>query len=783
MIQLLGLRAYKDEGGKERKFDAFFDRGWKAESVQDLFLNIEERLQQIPENERWNMYFTVANCTAKKREFESMDVLPFDIDNLDVERLPEYVTLFCQTLGVQEDQTGAVFSGNGLQLFIGLQVPIVDKSFFTTHREHYRALVSQLNQAMAKAGLPGDADPSVFDARRILRLPRTLNRKPNKPEREARLLQANIIPTTFDITLASGIPQVGKDEQVDPDYFKKYPKTDNGAILKGCNFLKYTAANPVEPDEPQLYAALSILARMEDGKNLTHQMFEPRLGKRAHGGTREDLDMKLAQASQASGPRTCKSINNLWEGCKTCPNNGKVTSPIMLISPDTIKTESTGFHDMVFDPETMKMKRGKPNYGDLRKFFEKKHLYVTHAGTCFIWTGKIWEEYTDDQLKAFAQKHFVPDCSNMMAAEFLGIVFRTNQVKNEFWDTTKQKVNFENGILDVVTKVLMPHSPDVGFKSVLPYSYDPQAQCPAFLKFLGEVTCGSKDLQQLLIEYAGYALSGDEPWAAKMLVLEGDGRNGKSTLIKALKAVAGSKAYTALGMKLLLNVDRRAGLDGALFNICEEAPRNVHDTSDLKALSAGDEVTVRRLYKEAYQFVNRAKLIFSCNQLPKSQDTSHGYFERFCIVPFNATFDKTTRDPFIFERIKAELPGIFNLFHQGYLDLRERRMFIESAQSQEQLDSYKNTTDSLRSWMTEKVTLEPVSEAKTFCTVQHLFDSYAEYVTRGLFQRQDVLDSATFKKRLVKALPYYSERRDTRNNQRGLKGVIVPDLAPNPYGV
>ena len=27
------------------------------------------------------------------------------------------------------------------------------------------------------------------------------------------------------------------------------------------------------------------------------------------------------------------------------------------------------------------------------------------------------------------------------------------------------------------------------------------------------------------------------------------------------------------------------------------------------------------------------------------------------------------------------------------------------------LDSYKNTTDSLRSWMTEKVTLEPVSEA------------------------------------------------------------------------
>lgn len=781
MIQILGLRSFVDDAGKDKKYDAFFENGWHAPSLVELFDDPEQFMTKVPKKERWNLFYTIANCTDKKREFASQSALAFDIDGLDVSRLEEYIRVVCKTLGVKPEQTATIFTGNGLHFYVGLQVPIIDKAFFTEHREHYRELIRQLDKALAANALPGNGDPSVFDARRLMRLPGTENRKPGKEIRVAKILQPCLIPIAFDITLASGIPQVGKDEQVDAEYFKKFPKTDNAAILSGCNFIKHAASNPIDLDEPHLYAALSIVARMENGKEVAHKMFEPRFGKRTHGGTVADLDMKLTQSMSASGPRTCKSINNLWEGCRSCPNNGKVTSPIMLLSPDTIKTEATGFHDVVFDQETQKMKRGKPNYEDLRKFFEKKHAYVTHAKSCFIWTGKIFEEYTDDQLRAFAQKHFNPACNNVMAAEFLGIVYRTNLVPTQFWETTLRKVNFENGILDLTTNQLTPHSMTVGFKAILPYAYDPTAKCPTFDKFLDDVTCGSKDLQSLLIEFGGYSLSGDEPWAAKMLVLEGDGRNGKSTLIKALKAVAGNNSYAALGMKLLMNVDRRASLDGALFNICEEAPKVVSDTSDLKALSAGDEITVRRLYKEPYQFVNRAKLIFSCNSLPKSQDTSHGYFERFCIVPFNATFDKSNRDPFIFEKIKAELPGIFNLFHAGYKTLLARRMFIESEESLKQLDGYKEVTDSAVSWFKEQVTVE--SEGGGFITIKALFASYSEYVEMGLFKQMDILDYPSFQKRMVKLIPGYAVRRDKQKGERGLKGVAVPELATNGYGV
>lgn len=794
MIQLIGLRSFKDDAGKEKKFDAFFDKGWRAESVQDLFLNIEERIKQIPEEMRWNMFYTVANCTDKKREFESMDVLPFDIDNLDVERIPEYVKLFCETLGVKEDQTGVVFSGNGLQLFIGLQVPIVDKSFFTTHREHYRALVSQLDQAMAKAGLPGDADPAVFDARRILRLPRTMNRKPGKPEREAKLLQANIIPTTFDITQASGIPQVGKDEQVDPDYFTKYPKTDNGAILKGCNFLKYTAANPVEPDEPQLYAALSILARMEDGKNLTHQMFEPRLGKRAHGGTREDLDMKLAQASQASGPRTCKSINNLWEGCKTCPNNGKVTSPIMLISPDTIKTESTGFHDMVFDPETMKMKRGKPNYEDLRKFFEKGNPYVSQGRVCYTFNGKFYQEMDRERLENFAQKHFNPTADSRMAEEFRKLVHRTNLVTSDFWEgTTNRRVNFQNGVLSLDTMTMQPHAKEFGFRYCLPYNYDPLATCPTFKRFLGDVTCGSESLQAILLEFMGYAISGDECLAQKALLLSGIGANGKSTFVHTLTAMAGKDNYQNVFYTKLSEDYYKIKLQGTLFNISEETPaRGAKDSSEFKNMVTGGMVMARGPYQAPVRFKMKAKLIFLANEAPATHDTTDGFFRRFLVVPFNAKFTKENglKDAYMEEKLLTELPGIFNLVIQAYARLVEADYeFSGSAESEAELESYRENVDPVLSWFREWVTIKEVT-AREHTTVANLHASYTEYFEKFGFQRSMMKDVRWFGRQLKHLIPDYVARTHggkptwiDGKAQRVIQGIKIPDLAPNPYGV
>jgi hypothetical protein len=97
-----------------------------------------------------------------------------------------------------------------------------------------------------------------------------MNRKVGKKDTQAQLLQAVIRPVPFDITLASGIPSVKKEDQVDADYFKKFPKVDNAAVFDGCSFLKFARDNPADINEPQWYAALSITARMENGREVSH---------------------------------------------------------------------------------------------------------------------------------------------------------------------------------------------------------------------------------------------------------------------------------------------------------------------------------------------------------------------------------------------------------------------------------------------------------------------------------------------------------------------------------
>ena len=67
MIQILGLREYiNKKTGKPAKAERFFEKLWRVKSVAELFRNIEKYVAPIPEEERWNIYFTVAHCFEEK---------------------------------------------------------------------------------------------------------------------------------------------------------------------------------------------------------------------------------------------------------------------------------------------------------------------------------------------------------------------------------------------------------------------------------------------------------------------------------------------------------------------------------------------------------------------------------------------------------------------------------------------------------------------------------------------------------------------------------------------
>lgn len=716
MHQILSLRAFFNK--KKQQWDKtdtrHFKHKWGFETFSDFLKDPQAHIDKIPRDERFDFYYTVANCAEGKREFRDQEILVFDVDGIGEDlinaRTPKelgelYLTPISKALKVLPSSFSVVFSGGGLHFILNLQTKIIDPTYFNSNRLRYNAICAQIDAELQKVGLPGAADRAVFDPRRIMRLPGTENRKEGRPVRMAVLTQISFELTDFDVARDSGLPELEAKDQISEQAFKKYPPADTEAVLQGCSFMRFCKEQPQDVKENQWYAMLSIAGRMPEGRKLAHE-----LSQKHPKYTPGETDAKLDQAMSASGPRTCENISGLFEGCQSCPHfKTHLASPIMIQGESFIATKETGFHHEIM---TERGPKYIPDYAGLLKHFENTHAFVSLEGICYTFTGTHWVEQRPAYVKSFAEKNFNPEPNIAKRQEFAEKLKLYNLISPDFFtETTMRKINFQNGVLDVETMELLPHSTIYGFRYVLNYSYDPQAKSPVFDKFLLEVMDARPELGETLLEFAGYSLSGDRCWATKSLFLSGHGRNGKSTMIKVLQAIAGVGNFSSIGLRELSKNTSRKLLDGKLFNLCEETPTTGFFESEmLKSLVGGGMMTVKTLYQQEYEILNKTKFIYSCNELPQSKDTSYGFFRRLLIVPFERHFMGIDDDPFIEEKMLKELPGIFNQMIAGYKKMRARLGFIDHDVLKAAREEYQEDVDSISHWLAtcvEVKTLDP----------------------------------------------------------------------------
>ena len=449
-----------------------------------------------------------------------------------------------------------------------------------------------------------------------------------------------------------------------------------------------------------------------------------------------------------------------------------------------IPTEHCGFHKEEW-------KNGNvihvPSYEDLRLYFERKHPYkiLGESSFCMVWDGKKYVDLSNLHIEHFAQRHFRPFADNHKAREFRGIVMRNNLEKVEWFNNTShKKVNFQNGYMDLETEQFHKgHFPHIGFRYVLDYDYNPDAKCPVFDKMLQEVTCNDEALAKIILEAMGYAISNDSYWVHKAVVFVGEGENGKSTLMNVLKEAAGAENHTSLTLRDLNKETNRQLLDGKLFNMAGETPtRSLEDSSIFKALSSGEDIAVRQLYKTPYMLANRAKLFFACNGLPSSLDTSRGFFRRFLIIPFNAVFKRggSGFDPFINKKLTKELPGIFNRILEGYHRLWKQSGFTNSKSSDDALKEYEEYVDFTRTWIEEKIEItesdpEKFGNGTAAMWLPEIHQSYITDMEAELFKP---VNAKSFGKKLSQVIPMYQKRthvgwdKQAKQHRRAVHGIM-----------
>lgn len=717
-IQIRKVREYFTKDGiSQKKTEIPLDPDQVFSSPEHLYREFAQVLAKIPETERYNLFGTLgytAGETPEKRISRSwvgQDVMFFDIDDIAVLQNgsiaeEKYLEAVGAALKLDPHSFSTFFTGHGLHILVGMKTPIEKADYFKKNKFHYQVVCARINEELEKRGLKGRADTQVFAPNYMFRLPGSLNKKPNEPVHTVRDLNISYERHDFDLKKISGLPDIDDKAQISKRELS-YFRLDHANIQDGCNFLKWSRDNASRVDEPQWYAMISIVARLPGGRELVHEY------SRKHPSYSEAAtQQKIDQALKMSGPRTCENIESMYPGCVDCKYYKKVRSPIQIKGPKFIATEDSGFHTMDRKGQLV------PQFKDLMLHYdaEAPFISVAETGENYRWSGTDWQVKSELWLENYAQEKFNPFVKTHVTREFMNTIRRNNLRPHDWFQTsTSRKINLSNGVLDIDSLKLLPHSPEMGFRHTLPFIYDPSAEAPLFTKMLRDVTQDDLSLQMILLEHAGYTLSGDKCLADKILVLTGEGQNGKSRYLEIIQALTGEK-FAKLSFSQIKSDFAKIMLDGSLMCMFEELPRDGDKESweIIKDWAAGGMVSACKKHKDFVHFQNKAKIVMTCNRLPHGTDPSHGWFRRLLIVPFNATFSKELGniDTSIADKVVAtELPGVLNLVLEGYKRLREQNyQFTESKVATQTLTDYKAHGDSALRWFNENLRLGPIPE-------------------------------------------------------------------------
>lgn len=271
-------------------------------------------------------------------------------------------------------------------------------------------------------------------------------------------------------------------------------------------------------------------------------------------------------------------------------------------------------------------------------------------------------------------------------------------------------LNLQNGLLDLETHTLRPHTPDHLSTVQLPVSYDPGATCHAWEAFLSQVM--PEDCRTLAYELAALLMRPDPSYQQAVLCI-GEGANGKSTLLAALTAFIGRDNVSGLSLQRLegdkFSVVR---LLGKLANICPDLPSDhLTSTSTFKSLTGGDPIPAERKFQSSFEFISFARLIFSANHYPQSKDSSAAFFRRWLVIPFERTFSPSEQTPRreLDARLAqpTELSGVLNRALEALAGITARGRLSQSESTRTAMMEFQEQTDPLAAWLDRFTTLNP----------------------------------------------------------------------------
>lgn len=303
----------------------------------------------------------------------------------------------------------------------------------------------------------------------------------------------------------------------------------------------------------------------------------------------------------------------------------------------------------------------------------------------------------NDQALIASLKNRMRTC-NRMAASLRTIRGRNNCLKfaatnylnsletsRELFDQHPWILPCPNGCVYLRTGELEPGRQEdlLTLASPIPF-YDIFDASPLWDKFLLD-SLGDMEKVEFFQRYMGYCITGLTT-LAKVLILYGHGRNGKSVAMETIMYILGDLAGP-IPVEMLLDQGRfvsasapdaaTLSLKGKRIAVGAETDDNRRiAASKVKHLSGSDTLIARGPHdRRMTRFTPTHKLIILTNHLPDAPMNDYAFWSRINVLPFEYSFvdrkpeapHERRADPDLLEKLKKEAPGILAWLVRGCL--------------------------------------------------------------------------------------------------------------------
>lgn len=417
-------------------------------------------------------------------------------------------------------------------------------------------------------------------------------------------------------------------------------------------------------------------------------------------------------------------------------------------------------HDTENLPDRPVLRFPFTDVGNAERFVRRHQnaiLYCSSVNKWLYWDGTRWLWLSKEEIKKLAMTtaraipeeavnvedsaqhngilvHALKSESYRALQAMLSLAQAFLHVPIEKLDSNPSLLGVANGVIDLRSGYFRPAQREDRITKQANVTYDPNAICARWIKFLEEIFAADKQLIAFVQRLVGYCLTGDTREQC-MFIFFGSGANGKSVVLRVLHALLGDYAMQSSVSAFMQSKSGNgpsndiARLRGARLVTAAELDEGcILAEGVIKQLTGQDTIACRFLYQEFFSYEPQFKIILATNHKPGINGDDYAIWRRIRLIPFSARIPPERQDKELADKlITDELPGILNWALAGLREWQEIGLAPPSAVDAATQD-YRNEMDIFGDWLNDCCITSPdlghIPTAK-------LYESYKRFCADG----------------------------------------------------